>query len=104
MPEADKLISYVIGTGSEPYKSSCATGDFAAVMAIAARVYKPFDAAFAARALQAAASAWKWLARHPDVTFRNPPGVQTGDYETRIARGERLWAAAELWRTTGDES
>jgi endoglucanase len=34
MPEKDKLISFVVGTGKEPFKSSCATGDFAAVMAI----------------------------------------------------------------------
>jgi endoglucanase len=33
MPEKDALTSYVIGTGARPYKSSCATGHFAAVMA-----------------------------------------------------------------------
>ena len=43
-PEDDKLPSEVIGTGSAPYKSTCATADLAAVGAIAARVYKPFDA------------------------------------------------------------
>src|SRR3954447_14722066 len=53
MPEKDKLVSYVIGSGAEPFKTSCATGDFAAVMAIAARVYKKFDAEFAARCLRA---------------------------------------------------
>ena len=101
MPEADKLVSYVIGTGQEPYKSSCATGDFAAVMAIAARVYPPFDAVFAGRCLRAAERAWTWIDRHPDVTFRNPPGVGTGDYGDRNCGDERLWAAAELFRTTG---
>jgi Glycosyl hydrolase family 9/Cellulase N-terminal ig-like domain len=40
MPEKDTLVSYVIGTGQEPYKSSCATGDLAAVAAIGARVFK----------------------------------------------------------------
>jgi endoglucanase len=34
--EKDQFISYVIGSGAEPYKSWCATADFAAVMAIAA--------------------------------------------------------------------
>jgi endoglucanase len=102
MPEADKFVSYVIGTGKEPYKSSCATGDFAAVMAIAARVYKPFDAAFAARSLRAAERAWKWLERYPDVTFRNPPGVVTGEYGDGHCGDEHLWAAAELYRTTGE--
>jgi endoglucanase len=101
LPEADKLVSYVIGTGQEPYKNSCATGDFAAVMAIAARAYKPYDASFAARALRAAESAWKWLGRYPDVTFANPAGVGTGAYGDRNCGDERLWAAAELFRTTG---
>jgi endoglucanase len=101
MPEADKLVSYVIGTGQEPYKNSCATGDFAAVMAIAARLYKPFDPAFAARALKAAERAWTWLDRYPAVTFRNPHGVATGAYGDGNCGDERLWAAAELFRTTG---
>jgi hypothetical protein len=35
MPEEDTLTSYVIGTGAQPFKNSCATADFAAVMAIA---------------------------------------------------------------------
>jgi endoglucanase len=39
MPEDDKTISYVIGTGSRPFKSSCATADFAAVTSIAARKF-----------------------------------------------------------------
>jgi endoglucanase len=104
MPEADKLVSYVIGTGHEPYKSSCATGDFAAVMAIAARVYKPFDAAFATRCLRAAERAWTWLGRYPNVTFSNPPGIRTGVYGDSDCGDERLWAAAELFRTTGSQS
>ena len=101
MPEKDALVSYIIGTGAEPYKSSCATGDFAAVMAIAARVYKPFDPAFAARCLKAAEDAWKWLDGHPEVRFMNPKGVSTGAYGDRSCADESLWAAAELWRTTG---
>jgi len=101
MPEKDKLVSYVIGTGAEPFKSSCATGDLAAVTAIAARAYKPFDAAFAARNLRAAEKAWTWLGKFPKVTFRNPPGVSTGGYGDGNCADEALWAAAELFRTTG---
>ena len=100
MPEHDKLISYVIGTGTEPYKSSTATADFAAVVAIAARVYKPFDPAYAQRCLTAGEKAWAWLQKHPNVTFRNTGNVVTGGYGDRDARDELLWAAAELWRTT----
>lgn len=100
MPENDARVSYVIGTGNEPYKSSTATADFAAVMAIAARVFKPFDSAYAQKCLTAAETAWSWLQKHPNVTFRNPDGVLTGEYGDRNPADEILWAAAELWRTT----
>lgn len=101
MPEKDALTSYVVGTGAAPYKSSCATADFAAVMAIAARAYRPFDSAFAKRCLKAAEKSWEWLGRYPDVVFRNPPGIRTGEYGDAHCGDERLWAAAELARTTG---
>jgi endoglucanase len=102
MPEADTLTSDIIGTGTDPYKSTCATADLAAVMAIAARCYKPFDARFAKRCLEAARQAWSWAAANPDVVFSNPPGVSTGDYGDKSCADELLWAAAELWRTTGE--
>lgn len=104
MPEKDTLTSYVIGTGAEPFKSSCATGDFAAVMAIAARVYKPADPAYAEKCLKAAQFAWAWLDKHPKVLFRNPKGVATGEYGDSDCSDERLWAAAELARTTHKDS
>lgn len=102
MPEKDTLMSYVFGTGQEPYKSSCATADFAAVMAIAARAFRPFDRAYADRCLAAARKAWTWVELHPNVLFHNPAGVNTGEYGDSNCADERLWAAAELWRTTGD--
>lgn len=100
MPENDPLVSYVIGIGKEPSKSSTATADFAAVMAITARVYKPFDAAYAQKCLAAAEKAWVWLQKYPGVTFRNAGGVVTGGYGDNDSRDELLWAAAELWRTS----
>jgi endoglucanase len=101
-PDKDTLPSEIIGTGSAPYKGTCATADLAAVAAIAARVYNPYDAAFAARALDAARRAWQWAEKYPNVTFRNPPGITTGEYGDSDCSDERLWASAELWRTTGD--
>jgi len=102
MPEDDPLESEIIGTGAAPYKSTCATADLAAVAAIAARVYKPFDEKFAAKNLHAARQAWLWAENNPNVIFKNPPGISTGEYGDNDCRDERLWAAAELWRTTGE--
>jgi endoglucanase len=104
MPEVDNMPSVVVGTGQAPYKSTCATADLAAVAAIAARVYLPFDAKFAKQNLEAARRAWLWSEKYPNVTFRNPPGITTGEYGDNSCSDERLWAAAELWRTTGDKS
>lgn len=104
MPEKDDLPSVVIGTGKDPFKGTCATADFAAVMAIAARVYKPFDSAFAEQCAKAARAAWNWAEAHPTVLFNNPAGVSTGAYGDRNCADEMLWAAAELWRATGESA
>lgn len=104
MPEKDTFVSYVIGANKEPWKTSCATADFAAVMSIAARAYKPFDAAYADKTLKAARQAWKWVEAHPNVLYNNPPRVGTGAYGDRDCSDELLWASAELWRTTREES
>jgi endoglucanase len=103
MPQHDGSVSYAIGTGSEPFKSTCASADLAAVAAIAGRAFRPYDAAFADSTLAAARRAWAWAIAHPSVTYRNPSGVATGAYGDEDCRDEVLWAAAELWRTGGDE-
>ena len=102
MPQDDHAISYVIGTGYAPYKSTCATADFCAVMAIAARCYNTCAPQFAQRCLQAARKAWLWCQKYPNVLFDNPRGVNTGSYADTGCSDELLWAAAELWRTTGE--
>lgn len=96
MPEDDTADLY-----ASPI-SAAATGCFAGVMAMAARLYAPYDAAFANGCLRAAEQAWSWLERNPNVPgFRNPPDVATGEYGDEQDADERYWAAAELYRTTG---
>lgn len=102
LPQDDPAPSLVIGTGKAPFKSTCATADLAAVAAIAARAYASVDEAFAKRNLQAARKAWTWAEQNPNVTFANPTGIATGEYGDRRCSDERLWAAAEIWRTTGE--
>ncbi|MEF2967651.1 glycoside hydrolase family 9 protein [Paenibacillus sp. M1] len=99
MPEDDLADLYFLPV------SATATGCFAGVMAMAARVYRPFDGEFADRCLAAAERAWRWLADHPDAPgFTNPGDVGTGEYGDNLDLDERYWAAAELFRTTGDEA
>jgi endoglucanase len=104
MPEQDKSPVLIIGNGKPPYKTTGATADFAAVCAIAARLYRPFDASYADRCLAAAERAWAWLQAHPDNNYTdNPRGIQTGGYGDGNPSDERLWAASELFRTTGKD-
>jgi endoglucanase len=102
MPQDDTKPVVVIGLGHEPWKVTTATAGFAAVAAIAARVYAPFDADYAAKNLAAAERAFAWARAHPDALFRrNPEGIATGGYGDGDAGDELLFAAAELFRTTG---
>lgn len=84
--------------------SATATGSFAATLALAARVYAPYDQSYAELCIERAQYAWGWLERNPNATgFRNPADVGTGEYGDEMDLDERYWAAAELYRTTGDE-
>ncbi|MHB8064865.1 MAG: glycoside hydrolase family 9 protein [Ruminiclostridium sp.] len=84
--------------------STTATADFAAVTALAARIFKDFDTTFSQRCLQASKLAWGWLDKNKDfVQFKNPQDVTTGEYGDSSGSDEISWAAAELFRTTGDK-
>jgi len=98
----DSLPRYIIGV------SSAATADFAAAMAMAARVYKPYLPEFADSCLVAAKKAWDFLQNNPEIFpqtgYLDPQGIHsTGAYEDPVDKDERLWAAAELFRTTGEK-
>ncbi len=82
--------------------STTATADFAASMALAAEVYEDYDAAFAAKCLAAAEKAWSYLEQNPSFIFQNPEDIVTGEYGDTSDADERYWAAAQLYRTTGD--
>lgn len=96
MPANDTDPLYVIGKGT------AAAFDFAGVMAVAARVYKPFDVAYASKCLEAAKKAYAWGAQNPNKAYHNPTGVQTGEYGDNWLEDEKLFASTELFVTTGD--
>jgi hypothetical protein len=87
-------------------KTTHDTASAAAVLAAAARLWRPYDKVTADCCLARAGKAWAWLKRRPDPEpmggFRNPPGTVTGEYRDEDDEDNRLWAAAELYRTTGE--
>lgn len=91
-------------------RTTRATAQFAAMAAIAARLLRDQDPGLAARSLGAARRAWGFLGTHRDwppegEVYRNPdwqPGG--GAYGAGSALPAKLWAAAELFRTTGEGS
>jgi len=85
-------------------KSTAAALDFAATMAAASRVLAPYEAKWpglSQRMLAAAQAAWRWAEAHPNVVFKNPKDVVTGEYGDAQLADEFAWAAAELFIATG---
>ncbi len=92
-------------------KSTPATLDFAAVMAQAARIYKKFDKelpGLSDSCLTSARKAWEWAASNPKVTYNQAainriykPEISTGEYGDNNFSDEFIWAASELFASTG---
>lgn len=83
--------------------SSMAVADFSAIMALASRIYRPYDNDFATLALDASLKSYDWLQKHPEfIGFTNPPETNTGEYGDSCDLDERMWAAMELYRCTGE--
>jgi hypothetical protein len=88
-------------------KTTHATAAFAAACALHARLIRPYRAERAVQVLAAAEAAWGFLQTHAQwpaegERYRNPPDVRAGDYADVSAKDNLLWAAAELYRTTGE--
>ncbi|HTQ07439.1 MAG TPA: glycoside hydrolase family 9 protein [Polyangiaceae bacterium] len=95
MPEDDTAARSFV-----PY-GTAATADFVAVLAQAARVYRPYDAAFADQCLAAARVSYDYLQANPANVAADETGFIGTQYSSTDS-DDRLWAAAELWATTGD--
>jgi endoglucanase len=96
MPNLDSAKRYVV------MKTTTAALNFAAVMAQAARIYKPYDEQFSKTALEAAEKAFEWASENPAILFKQPEGMNTGQYAPgdETAQDEKLWAATELYIST----
>lgn len=105
MPQNDNATRWITE------KTTHATAMACAMYAAAARVYRPFMPIFADTCLAKARRSWAWLEAHPatypTAGFHNPTGIGGGEYsdpgETSDV-DERAWAAAELYKTTGESA
>lgn len=95
-------------------KSVTAALDFAAVMAQSARIFKGYNRelpGLADSCKAAAIKAWDWAKLNPKALYNQDamnkefdPDVVTGTYGDRDATDEWIWAAAELYLTTKDDT
>jgi endoglucanase len=94
-PTSDRATRYVFGAGTVQ------AADLVAVASAGARLFLPYDAEYTTRLLGAVEKSWAYLQANgfvaADLSGTNHPG-----YWRRDDGPERLWAAAELWETTGD--
>lgn len=95
LPEAEAADRFFVGW------SSSATADFVAMMAMAARHFRRYDRLYSDRCLNAARKSYAFLQAHPENKMADLEGTNTGGYQTQDS-DERIWAAAELWATTGN--
>jgi endoglucanase len=108
MPDACKNPRYVV------QKNTIATLDFVAVMAQSARVFKGFEKqlpGLSDSCRAAAVKGWGWAKTNPALAYRQnemnkafDPDVVTGGYEDRDGSDELIWAAAEMYVLTKDET
>ncbi|MCG5463857.1 glycoside hydrolase family 9 protein [Micromonospora sp. MED01] len=84
--------------------STAATLNMAATAAQCARLFAPYDAAFATRCGTAAKTAYAAAKAHPAVYASPTDGTGGGAYDDSNVTDEFYWAAAELYLTTGAQN
>ena len=99
-PDTDTQDRYIFNT------CSAASAMYGASMAIAARIYKNFDNAYAAKLLTNSKRVWEYLEKTPHSVYRTDEGHDggSGPYDDTNDIQERVWLAAELFKTTGDKT
>ncbi|MFJ6518097.1 glycoside hydrolase family 9 protein [Streptomyces filamentosus] len=84
--------------------STAATLNLAAAAAQCARVYRPYDSAYADRCLSAARRAWTAAQANPAMYAPSSDSTGGGAYEDARVTDEFYWAAAELYAATGESA
>lgn len=102
MPDKSFEPRYVV------LKSTAATLDFAATMAMAYRVFNKSGndefVKLGKTCLDAANKAYEWVNNNPVVYFKNPNDVFSGQYNDMVLKDEYFWAVSELALSNNDVS
>lgn len=108
MPSVALTPRYVVPKGT------AATLDFAAVTAQAGRIFGKFNKVFPGLSdscLKSAEKAWDWAVKNPKVAYDQnlmnkefKPVINTGGYGDSDFSDEFIWAASELYVSTGKDS
>ncbi|KAA1246543.1 glycoside hydrolase family 9 protein [Aquimarina sp. RZ0] len=99
MPDQYTFDRYVV------QKTTAAALNFAAVTAVASRIFADFEAekpGYSATLLQASKDAYSWAKANPTVYYVQPSDVKTGEYGDNNVTDEFQWAAVELFISTKD--
>ncbi len=98
MPQDEKQKYFVFPP------SHTATANTCAVFALAASIYRDFDAKFADKLIAASLNAWEWLSSNPKfIPFSNPDNIDSADGIDMDFRDNKLWALCELYSLTGEQ-
>lgn len=88
-----------VNEGESSVRPTSTSGSAVGALAHAAIIYEPFDAAYAAELLAAAEAGWGYLQAQSDTI---PP--MPGPYSDQEDADDRFYAAAVLYRATGEEA
>jgi len=102
MPDKATELRFVV------LKSTAASLDFAATMAMASRVLAKSDVPeiveLGKECLDKAQKAYAWAKANPSIYYKNPSDVSTGAYDDSNIKDEFFWATSELALATNDFS
>ena len=99
-PDTDTQPFFIYST------ASYSTAMYGASLAIAARVYSQYDADYGAALLADGERVWKFLEKTKAPFYRVDEGQESGSgpYNKNTDAEERIWLAAELFKTTGNKT
>lgn len=99
-PDTDTQDRFIYNT------CSAASAMYGASLAVAARIYQPYDKIYAEKLLSNAKKVWSYLEKTPQAVYRTDEGHDggSGPYDDENDIQERVWLAAELFKTTGDKT